>query len=324
MELDIQKYIELYKRDGVIVVENILTQDELRLCRDGLHQDLLNEGVDYNNLDAHNLDALKRVQTHPSGGMPFHYSDWRVRYCALNEKLYALTTTLWKETWAVSAPGFECPWAPFDPERAYCFLDSLNFRLPTHLLGKGARKDLLQRNLGPHIDVNPWDKWGGRKGATRWRPFQGFISLTDSAGGFECAPGFHLELDSFFARQPNNGNGVGFIALQGNQYQPIVRRIKPLVYPPGSLVLWDWRLPHATAVSHPGPDTREVVYTSFLPDTPVNRQYAADQLAAFHRGVFPPDFARDRSGPKKVPGWDPSILSTANPLQQRLLGITPW
>ena len=100
-----------------------------------------------------------------------------------------MTQALWAETYAVSATGYECPHAPFDPSAGYCYVDSLNFRLPTALAGTG--KERLQKNLGPHIDLNPWNKYGGVKGRKRWRPFQGFISLTDGAGGLSVCPGFH-------------------------------------------------------------------------------------------------------------------------------------
>ena len=51
----------------------------------------------------------------------------------------------------------------------------------------------------------------------------------------------------------------------------LVARMELVPVEPGCAVLWDWRTPHQTAAEHPGPDTREVVYTSFLPDIPINR-----------------------------------------------------
>ncbi len=151
---ELRQYIEAYKRDGVIVVPDLLSPEEVRMCREGMHNDLFAWGVDYNNLEGC-LDKLKGIQTHQSGGLPFHYSKWRVLQCALNEKLFELTCALWAETWAISAPGFECPWAPFEPNRGYAYLDSMNFRVPSALIGDCPAKLKLQKNLAPHIDINP-------------------------------------------------------------------------------------------------------------------------------------------------------------------------
>ena len=29
---------------------------------------------------------MEKFQTHPSGGLPFHYSKWRMKHCCLNKK----------------------------------------------------------------------------------------------------------------------------------------------------------------------------------------------------------------------------------------------
>lgn len=173
-EPDYIDLIKTYIRDGAVVIPQVLTPEEVTICREGLHQDLLSVGVDYNDL-ANSLEALKRFQTHQSGGLPFHYSPWRLRYCACNEKLFKVTQALWKSTWAISAPGFECPHAPFLSESGYSLIDSMNFRLPSTFIEPVRSSDKLQKNLAPHIDINPWDKWGGKKGRTRWRPFQGLF-----------------------------------------------------------------------------------------------------------------------------------------------------
>ena len=279
----------------------MLSEAEIQECRDGLHGALRVFGVDHSNLKAtaHNL---ARIQTHTSGGLPFHYSDWRIKLCALNKRVLQVTQAIWEVSWAVSAPGFECPRAPFDPKTAFCYLDSLNFRLPSELVATvqvPPSNKFLQKPLRAHIDINPWDPWGGRKGVTRWRPLQGFISLTSAAGGFECAPGFHTKVLQFFEGIPRPPNHTqGFIALEDKCYEPIecykpiLERFTSVQYGPGDAVLWDWRLPHGVALVHPGPDTREVVYTSFLPEIPINRAYVSKQWCCIEKGTYPPDFVR--------------------------------
>lgn len=152
---------------------------------------------------------------------------------------------MWKETYANNLLGYECPHAPFSTQIGYAYLDSMNFRIPTELAEADGER--IQKSLNWHIDVDPWDKYGGKKGKTRWRPFQGFISLTDNVGGFECCPGFHVQMDDYFKKIPPPSESKGFIALMGKKYQPIINRFRPVEYKPGCAVLWDWRTPHKIA-----------------------------------------------------------------------------
>lgn len=135
-----------------MVIPNVLSPEEVTLCRKGLHDDLLSLGVDHNNL-AGSLEALQSIQTHQSGGLPLHYSPWRIKYCACNENFFGFIQQLWKVTWAINAPGFECPYAPFPTDSGFALIDSVNFRLPSSLIQPVRSKDKLQKNLGPHVDL---------------------------------------------------------------------------------------------------------------------------------------------------------------------------
>jgi hypothetical protein len=46
-------------------------------------------------------------------------------------------------------------------------------------------------------------------------------------------------------------------------------------------------IPHANAYRHNGTIPRAVVYCSFLPDVPINRQYVKQQLQYWIEGRFP-------------------------------------
>lgn len=46
-------------------------------------------------------------------------------------------------------------------------------------------------------------------------------------------------------------------------------------------------IPHANAYRHDGTIPRAVVYCSFLPDVPINRQYVKQQLQNWIEGRFP-------------------------------------
>ena len=48
-----------------------------------------------------------------------------------------------------------------------------------------------------------------------------------------------------------------------------------------------YSIPHANAYRHDGTIPRTVVYCSFLPDVPINRQYVQQQLQCWKEGRFP-------------------------------------
>lgn len=154
-------HIEQYKEDGVVVISQVLSSQEVLLCREGLHADLRSQGVNYSALDNYtSLNNLKKLQSHHSGGVPFFYSPWQLKYCHTNQILFEATRAIWAATWAKGIQHFENPFAPFDPSFGFTFLDSfgVSFRLPTQTA------KTFQKTIGLHVDLNPWDKWtSGRR-----------------------------------------------------------------------------------------------------------------------------------------------------------------
>lgn len=92
-----------------------------------------------------------------------------------------------------------------------------------------------------------------------------------------------------------------------------------MLAPAGSLILWDNRLPHATAAHHDGPDTREVIFLTYLPDISRNRAYASRQLNNYFSQVLPPDFQGQRAD--KVLEEPDHAFSE---LGKCLMGLEPW
>ena len=140
----------------------------------------------------------------------------------------------------------------------------------------------------------------------RWRPIQLFLSLTDNlepnTGGFECVKGFHKQFYKYFANKNsnniidsnnNNNNQVcvgDFIRLLPKEDETILNQFKHISYKKGSLILFDWRTPHANARFNKSENVRKVIYTGFLPNVPLNQQYAKQQLDCFLKKTVPPDF----------------------------------
>lgn len=87
--------VKTFQKDGILVVDNILTDYEVRVATEGLRQTLLRFNVDTNNLTetAHHLRDLS--STGGSGGvLDLFYPPFKMDI-ACNEKLFGATSELW-------------------------------------------------------------------------------------------------------------------------------------------------------------------------------------------------------------------------------------
>ena len=100
----------------------------------------------------------------------------------------------------------------------------------------------------------------------------------------------------------------------------LLRRQVPVLAPAGSILLWDNRLPHATAPHHFGPDTREVLFMTYLPNVPRNKQYAQHQLANYLNRQLPPDFSKQENCPMSDDAWRHDFTQ----LGRYLMGLEEW
>jgi hypothetical protein len=238
------------------------------------------------------------------------------------------------------------------------FLDGAQYRLPDHIQ--------LEGGLGLHVDRNPFDPYflqtPGVK-LSKWRPIQSWISLTDQfgaqSGGLRVVRGFHLESDNYFGSQLREGSEGGkaggktrkvgkdkgkvkeeeeegggeFFRLNPKTHASLFKRLEPVNSAAGSVVFWDNRLPHATAENLVSSDTREVLFTGYLPDIPLNLEYVQLQYSNFTKGLAPPSFGGRRTGMNERSSSFSSTSSTSamldrdwqpkdlNPLQRTLLAI---
>lgn len=138
--------IETYLQNGVLVVDNIFTKDDIEAAIHGLHHTLSHEyNIDVNNLleTGHNLTFLS--STNGSGGvLDVFYSDFKLAIGS-NERLFQATTELWKaayhhdeETLSSSTPNDDDyykyhPYGPFDYNKGYMYIDRIGYRLPSQL-----------------------------------------------------------------------------------------------------------------------------------------------------------------------------------------------
>lgn len=92
--------IDTFITDGVLVVSNVISTEDIDAARRGLHQELAQQGVDVDNLSetAHHLNSLS--STGGAGGvLDIFYSDWKF-VLMQHPGLFAVMSDLWACTYA--------------------------------------------------------------------------------------------------------------------------------------------------------------------------------------------------------------------------------
>jgi hypothetical protein len=288
-----------FHRDGVMVFEGVLTPEEVATARDCLHRDLGDRGIrhlDFNSgtdgaCRASEIDRGLRPETQShkvsgarlkSAASSLFYPRWKVLDIQLHPKVVACMQGLMAETYLSQPSAYPNPFHVLS-NRLYPFIDRVCYRLPDCIEAQGG--------LGLHIDNRPRLDLGSLK---KWRPIQGFVALTDhfsaEHGGLKVVRSFHSQFDQFFKDYDGPVEAGEFFRMNSVKYAKLQKQCQFVYAPAGSLVCWDNRTPHATCDVLSGNDSREVVYTSFLPDCDLNRQYAQEQWTAMTRGQPPPAF----------------------------------
>ena len=207
-----QTQIDRYLEDGVLVVDNVLSESELIDCKNGLLESLQIRGIkSFDVNDEESAIAFQKLSsTNGSGGvLDIFHDDWKLKL-ATNPKLFAITQQLWKEAYDCGSLSKESlpnnerfRWHPYGGDvdfenKGYCYIDRVGYRLPTELAeewgdrihkrnsfpnstkitSKKKRKKLsIQRSLTPHLDCCPDNLY---ENTNKWRPIQCFVSLTDN------------------------------------------------------------------------------------------------------------------------------------------------
>jgi hypothetical protein len=115
--------------------------------------------------------------------------------------------------------------------------------------------------------------------------------------------------------------------MRPKEDRDIMDRIEHIPVRTGSAVFWDNRIPHANAYRHDGSIPRSVVYCSFLPDLPINRNYVTQQLENWKQGQRPTDQwinPDDNDGQSEPTDNLQEKFDALTPLGRRLLAIDPW
>lgn len=220
---------------------------------------------------------------------------------------------------------------------------------------KKKKSVAIQRSLTPHLDCCP-ETFYFEETKSKFRPIQCFVCLTDAleenTGGFEAAPGFHRKFYQWAENRPpttklyKKKEQVGgklvvteetvsfpapclgeYTHIRPTEDRDVMDRIRRIPARAGSVVFFDNRIPHANSYLHNGDNPRCVVYCSFLPDVPLNRDYATRQLAKWKRNDPPNDQwvgYQVASLEKDGSNEQHENQSWLTPLARKLMYIDPW
>mmetsp|Transcript_41186 Transcript_41186/g.74242 ORF Transcript_41186/g.74242 Transcript_41186/m.74242 type:complete len:358 (-) Transcript_41186:1125-2198(-) len=161
--------IDTYLRDGILVVDNLLSREEIIEAHQGLAQTLKDDyGVDVHDLEGTGHGLIEASSTNGAGGvLDIFYPDWKMKITT-NETLFRMTCQLWKEAYCHTGESLEdltnassevdgskttvenCdgddsankrkddsfkwhPFGAFDHDKGYTFIDRIGYRIPTKI-----------------------------------------------------------------------------------------------------------------------------------------------------------------------------------------------
>lgn len=287
---ELQPYLDEFIENGYVVIPNVYTEDEIQLYRERFHESLEKHlGISHEKVIS-GLDKKIVGGRLNSPVSNIFYGKWKLDI-TMNEEIYNIFKYITINTFGKceKTGNYHHPFKSFDDVVPY--IDHVCYRLPDNILKEGG--------LGLHLDRNPHDPYLFKStGLKRWRPIQGFITMTDhftsQSGGLRVVKDFHKD-DEYFSKcdiKDIEMTGGEFCRMNGNVHKKVYDRLEPVIASAGSLVLWDNRLPHATSDDLIGFDTREVAYISYIPKTDINIKYLKDQSKCIKKNIPPPQYER--------------------------------
>ncbi len=119
--------------------------------------------------------------------------------------------------------------------------------------------------------------------------------MMENNGGICVVPSFHKRFDDFFksysrgmkiaeSTTTHSGEFFRMGECDGTSGMECVSVFAPA----GSLILWDFRIPHKTTKTCDNTLGRKQIYGSWIPNIEINRKYIEMQRKNFKLGVLPP------------------------------------
>jgi hypothetical protein len=324
-----REQIETFKRDGVVVIPNVLTAEELEDIRRDFDSAIEHRfGFDPTSKKTIKETIKNLTDKEVAGGIVHIYWSTAQLKVMQHPKVFAAITELYAQSFSAEEPeeDFKHVFGDFDPKRAYLYADRACYRLPDRVYEMCTKKTKVRFGTGAHVDCNPWEYMeDGNMSKKKWRPIQGFLALTPNLapknGGFMAVKGFHRRFTSYFKNIPQYTMGE-FVRITKEHSSDVLNEFEDILYDEGSLVFWDNRVPHMSSPEHNGDVPRKVIYANYLPDVPKNRSFMKEQKEAYLSNSIPPDF---RKGAKKV---SECTLRTEefelSELGEKIIGIKKW
>jgi ectoine hydroxylase-related dioxygenase (phytanoyl-CoA dioxygenase family) len=293
-----EELLEEFDKNGYIVIENVLNNEQIENARNELHDYL----IKYKNISHENIlsgiDTINCSVRKKGAVSELFYSKFKMDI-QLDEKIYMTFKELHK---FIDSKCLD----------VVPYFDRVCWRLPDHIVKEGGLK--------LHIDRNPWTNIKAKK----IRNVQSFISLTDhynsSSGGLCVVSGFHKKFKDYFTKSYDDieaNKGGEFYRMNGKEHTNLHNNLEPVIAPAGSLVIWHNDIPHATCENLISYDTREVIYLSYLPTNyKQNINYWKLQANNFIQNIPPPSYNESNNIVDR--DYDINILTE---FQKKLIGI---
>lgn len=348
--------IATFLEDGVLVIPQVFTAEEVEEASQGFHQ-FLKEMMNIDHDDLKQSTGFSNIRL--AGIVDCFWQKWKMklnshpRFIAAMQDLYEATYSSEK-----ASNRDDLFYSPFsasrkddNPSGLFYYIDRANYRVPKTILSG--------MSLALHVDCDPKflyellpittqeveetardlealltaadeQKVGAniiqlkRNHRYKWRPIQSFVALTDNPagelGGFRAVKGFFKEIlkEEWKCQMMNNKPNQEFTVLE--HLKELKERTEDIVYKKGDVVVWDWRTPHTNSKEHLGSFPREAAYIQVMPDVPVNRLYAQAQRRAYIKGhLYPFDFSMNAAFKEGFVGgeWKPLSID-----EKILLGMS--
>lgn len=306
MSLLTDEHLHEFIETGVVVIENVLSDEEILFARNSLHDKLLDFNINHNKILSENTDVPTTVRTKSESSTIF-YSKFKMNI-QLQECIYLTFKDAIIKGILPSETNVEKIFGKYNDVLPY--IDRICYRLPDHIRKEGG--------LGLHLDRNPWNMSLAKK----YRPIQGFIALTDQfgseSGGLKVVKGFHKKINTYFLNSYNKKEADmpgEFYRLHDKNHTKLSLEQENINVKAGSLVLFDNRLPHSTCQKLTSFDTREVIYLSYIPNVEINKKYFKQQLQNFLVNKAPPSYDNGETVDRNY------NISELSIYQQKMLGL---